>query len=112
MDAIRRKLGIFPHDNAIGIPKTRIHNLKKSPKIIGEIAALCRSIIRNCEQDDLETVLAKIDGVKIKLDEIDDDIMFEGGNSTMREMISVLQMVQQANKIAVAKSIMMSHSSE
>ena len=83
----------------------------RSPKpekpvwLIDELQKLSETIIDNCENGQLEAASDKMMQLSKKLDEIDDKTMLAHGTGTLKEIVSALQIIQSANRIAVSKGL-------
>jgi len=73
--------------------------------LIDELQKLSETIIDNCENDQLEQASQKMTLLNQKLDEIDDKTMLAHGTGTLKEIVSALQIIQSANRIAVSKGL-------
>jgi hypothetical protein len=78
---------------------------KKPVGLIDELKKLSETIIDNCENDQLEKASEKMSQLNQKLDEINDRTMLDFGTGTLREIVSALQVIQSANRIAISKGL-------
>ncbi|MBT4091427.1 MAG: hypothetical protein HOE30_23320 [Deltaproteobacteria bacterium] len=78
---------------------------EKPVKLINELRKLSKSIICNCQNNQLETASDEMTLLSQKLDEIDDSNLLSFGTGTLREIVSVLLMIQSANRMAVSKGM-------
>ena len=78
---------------------------EKPVKLINELQKLSETIIHNCENDQLDKASKKMTLLNQKLDEIDDSTMLDFGTGALREIILALQVIQDANRIALSKGL-------
>ena len=77
----------------------------KPVRLIAELHKLSETIIDSCENDQLEKTSERMSQLNRKLDEIDDRTMLDFGTGTLKAIVSALQVIQSANRIAISKGL-------
>jgi hypothetical protein len=95
--------------NQSNVKKCRTRNPQKirSMCLLKDIKFTCQGIIKNCGNNQLDKVVNQVDQLSGWLDQIDETEIMGHGRHAAKEMITILNLIHQANWVVISKGLSM-----
>jgi hypothetical protein len=78
-----------------------------SSQILKDVISLCHVIINSCERDQLDEVIHQADQLRKWLNQINEKDIMGFGKQEAIEIIDILELINQANRIVVSTGFSM-----